>query len=79
MWAEVVILAGALVFDDALALIAQWTHQQIGSAAMMSRACAGLAAGRIVIALPGSEAAVRLAMERLIIPELGHLVEQASK
>ncbi len=55
------------------------SFQQIGSAAMMSRACAGLAAGRIVIALPGSEAAVRLAMERLIIPELGHLVEQASK
>ena len=55
------------------------SFQQIGSAAMMSRACAGLAAGRIVISLPGSEAAVRLAMERLIIPELGHLVEQASK
>ena len=55
------------------------SFQQIGSAAMMSRACAGLAAGRIVVALPGSEAAVRLAMERLIIPELGHLVEQASK
>jgi len=55
------------------------SFEQIGSAAMMSRACAGLAAGRIVIALPGSEAAVRLALERLIIPELGHLVEQASK
>ena len=55
------------------------SFQQIGSAAMMSRASAGLAAGRIVISLPGSEAAVRLAMERLIIPELGHLVEQASK
>jgi len=55
------------------------SFQQIGSAAMMSRACAGLAAGRIVISLPGSEAAVRLAMERLVIPELGHLVEQASK
>jgi molybdopterin adenylyltransferase len=32
-----------------------------------------------VIALPGSEAAVRLAMERLVIPELGHLVQQAAK
>src|SRR5262249_7942023 len=55
------------------------SFEHIGAAAMMSRACAGLAAGRIVIALPGSEAAVRLAMERLVIPELGHLVEQAGK
>jgi molybdenum cofactor biosynthesis protein B len=55
------------------------SYQQIGPAAMMSRACAGLAAGRIVICLPGSEVAVRLAMEKLVIPELGHLVEQAHK
>ena len=55
------------------------SYEQIGSAAMMSRACAGLAAGRIVVALPGSEAAVRLAMERLLIPELGHLVREASR
>jgi molybdenum cofactor biosynthesis protein B len=55
------------------------SYQQIGSAAMMSRACAGLVAGRIVIALPGSEAAVRLAMEKLVIPELGHLVQQARR
>ena len=53
--------------------------QQIGSAAIMSRACAGLVAGRIVVSLPGSEAAVRLAMERLLLPELGHLVQQATK
>jgi molybdopterin adenylyltransferase len=55
------------------------SYQQIGPAAMMSRAAAGLVAGRIVVSLPGSEAAVRLAMERLLIPELGHLVQQASK
>jgi molybdenum cofactor biosynthesis protein B len=55
------------------------SYQDIGSAAMMSRACAGLAAGRIVVSLPGSESAVRLAVERLLIPELGHLVQQASK
>jgi molybdenum cofactor biosynthesis protein B len=55
------------------------SYEQIGSAAMMSRASAGLVAGRIVVSLPGSEAAVRLAMERLIIPELGHLVQQASR
>ena len=53
------------------------SYEQIGSAAMMSRACAGLAGGRILICLPGSEAAVRLAMDKLVIPELGHLVQQA--
>ena len=55
------------------------SYEQIGPAAMMSRACAGLVAGRIVVSLPGSEAAVRLALEKLLIPELGHLVEQATK
>ena len=55
------------------------SFEQIGPAAMMSRACAGMSAGRIVVSLPGSEAAVRLAMERLLIPELGHLVEQANR
>ena len=53
------------------------SYQEIGAAAMMSRASAGLAAGRIVVSLPGSEAAVRLAMEKLLLPELGHLVQQA--
>jgi molybdenum cofactor biosynthesis protein B len=55
------------------------SYEQIGSAAIMSRATAGLVAGRIVVSLPGSEAAVRLAMERLLIPEVGHLVQQASR
>jgi molybdopterin adenylyltransferase len=55
------------------------SYGEIGPAAMMSRACAGLVDGRIVAALPGSEAAVRLAMERLLIPELGHLVREASR
>jgi molybdenum cofactor biosynthesis protein B len=55
------------------------SYQEIGPAAMMTRAIAGLVARRIVIALPGSPGAVRLAMEKLVIPELGHLVQQASK
>jgi molybdenum cofactor biosynthesis protein B len=55
------------------------SYQDIGPAAMLSRATAGLARGRIVVSLPGSEAAVRLAMDRLLIPELGHLVQQAMK
>jgi molybdenum cofactor biosynthesis protein B len=55
------------------------SYEQIGSAAMMSRACAGLVAGRIVVSLPGSEAAVRLAMERLLLPELGHMAREAAR
>jgi len=55
------------------------SFQQIGPAAMMSRACAGTVAGHVVVSLPGSEAAVRLALERLLIPELGHLVQQAGR
>jgi molybdenum cofactor biosynthesis protein B len=55
------------------------SYEQIGAAAMLSRASAGLARGRIVVSLPGSEQAVRLAMEKLLIPELGHLVQQAGK
>jgi molybdenum cofactor biosynthesis protein B len=55
------------------------SYGEIGPAAMLSRACAGLVDGRIVAALPGSEGAVRLAMERLLIPELGHLVREASR
>ena len=55
------------------------SYEQIGSAAIMSRATAGLVAGRIIVSLPGSESAVRLAMERLLIPELGHLAQQAAR
>jgi molybdenum cofactor biosynthesis protein B len=55
------------------------SYQDIGSAAMMSRACAGTIGAIVVIALPGSEAAVRLAMNKLVVPELGHLVQQAKK
>ena len=55
------------------------SYEAIGPSAMMSRASAGLVAGRIIVSLPGSEAAVRLAMEKLLIPELGHLVREASR
>ncbi len=55
------------------------SYQDIGSAAMLSRACAGTARGKIVILLPGSEKAVRLAMDKLIVPELAHLVREARR
>jgi len=54
------------------------SYQDIGSAAMMSRACAGTIGRIVVISLPGSEKAVRLAMDKLVVPELAHLVQQAS-
>ncbi len=55
------------------------SYEQIGAAAIMSRACAGLAAGRVVVSLPGAEAAVRLALDKLLLPELGHMVREASR
>ncbi len=55
------------------------SYHDIGAAAMLSRACAGTIGRVIVISLPGSESAVRLAMTKLVVPELAHLVQQASK
>jgi molybdenum cofactor biosynthesis protein B len=55
------------------------SFEEIGAAAMMSRACAGTADGKILLCLPGSENAVRLGMTRLILPELGHLVRELSR
>lgn len=52
------------------------SYQDIGSAAMMSRAVAGTMGQCVVISLPGSTAAVRLAMDKLILPEIGHMVSQ---
>ena len=55
------------------------SYQDIGPAAMLSRACAGTAGRTVVVALPGSQGAVRLALEKLLLPELGHLVQQVTK
>ena len=55
------------------------SYQEIGAAAMLSRATAGIIRGAVVFMLPGSEAAVRLATSRLIIPELGHIVRELTK
>ncbi|MBV9772889.1 MAG: molybdenum cofactor biosynthesis protein MoaB, partial [Gemmatimonadetes bacterium] len=53
--------------------------EQVGSAAMLSRATAGVFRGRVVFATPGSPAAVRLAWERLIEPELAHLAWEVAR
>ncbi len=55
------------------------SYQQIGPAAMLSRATAGLASGRILVCLPGSTKAVTLAVERLLIPQLPHFVREARR
>ena len=55
------------------------SYADIGSAALLSRALAGLASGRAVFVLPGSRGAVTLAMEKLVLPEIGHLAAEAVK
>ena len=53
------------------------SFQEIGAAAMLSRAVAGVARGKVVASMPGSTAAVELAMTKLLVPELGHMVKLA--
>jgi molybdenum cofactor biosynthesis protein B len=55
------------------------SFEEIGSSALLSRSLAGIARGRIVFVLPGSRGAVKLGMERLILPEIGHLAAEAVK
>ena len=55
------------------------SYQEVGGAAMLSRAQMGIAGGRIVVSLPGSPNACRLALEKLLLPELGHLVRELSR
>lgn len=60
-------------------LFRQLSFAEVGAAAMLSRAGAGVAAGRAVFWLPGSPAGVELGMRELILPEAGHLVAQARR
>jgi molybdenum cofactor biosynthesis protein B len=53
--------------------------QEVGAAAMLSRAQMGIHARRIVVSLPGSPNACRLALEKLLVPELGHLVREVGR
>jgi molybdenum cofactor biosynthesis protein B len=55
------------------------SYAEIGPAAMLSRAVAGVWGGRAVFSVPGSKAAVRLAWEKLLGPELGHVVRELRK
>jgi molybdenum cofactor biosynthesis protein B len=53
--------------------------EQIGSGAMLSRAVAGIARGKVVFAMPGSTKAVELAMTKLILPEIRHILRELRK
>lgn len=55
------------------------SYEQIGTAAMLSRATGGLLDRTVVLTMPGSPAAVELAMQEIILPELGHLVREAQR
>jgi molybdopterin adenylyltransferase len=54
-------------------------QEDIGSAALLSRAVAGVAKDTVIVSMPGSTGAVKLAMSKLILPELGHLVHEVQK
>ncbi len=55
------------------------SYQQIASGAMLSRALAGIANGKLIFCMPGSTKAVELAMSKLILPELKHLLHELHK
>ncbi|MFC2036324.1 molybdenum cofactor biosynthesis protein B [Chloroflexota bacterium] len=54
------------------------TYQEIGTPSIMSRAIAGVTAKKVILCLPGSLGAARLAMDKIILPEIGHLVREAT-
>lgn len=55
------------------------SFQEVGAAAMLSRAVGGVVGKTVVLTMPGSPNGVRLAMEKLILPELGHLAREATR
>ncbi len=66
--------------DSTFEAVSGVLHRPLPGCAMLSRAAAGVTReGLLVFAMPGSPAAVKLAMERLILPELGHLLEELSR
>jgi molybdopterin adenylyltransferase len=54
-------------------------QEDIGSAAILSRAAAGVVNDKAIFATPGSTGAVRLAMDKLVLPEIGHIVRELKK
>ena len=60
-------------------LFRSFTYQEIGTGSIMSRAIAGVARSKVIICLPGSPAATNLAMDKIILPEIGHMVREATR
>jgi len=60
-------------------LLRMLSYQEIGPAAMLSRSIGGVVGRTVVLTMPGSPAAVRLAIDKLILPEMGHMVREASR
>lgn len=55
------------------------SYQEIGTSCILSRALAGVIRGKVIICLPGSLGATRLALDKIILPEIGHMVREASR
>ncbi|MFC1921307.1 molybdenum cofactor biosynthesis protein B [Chloroflexota bacterium] len=55
------------------------SYQEIGTAGMMSRAVAGVIKGKVIICIPGSIGATELAAEKIILPEIGHMIREATR
>lgn len=60
-------------------LFRMMSYEQIGTGAIMSRSTAGVARKKVVICLPGSRSAVELAISRIVVPEIGHMVTEATR
>lgn len=55
------------------------SYMEIGTASMMSRAVAGVINGKIIICIPGSLGAAKTAIDKIVLPEIGHMVREASR
>jgi molybdopterin adenylyltransferase len=79
--ADVTIEAARPLFDKEInafaVMFAILSHEQVGMACLLSRATAGVMRNKVVFCLPGSPKACKLAVEKIILPEAGHLVKHA--
>lgn len=78
---DVTIDAAKALFDRELTafgvMFTMLSHEEVGMACLLSRATAGVMKDKVVFCLPGSPKACRLAMEKIILPEAGHIVKHA--
>jgi molybdenum cofactor biosynthesis protein B len=60
-------------------LFRSMSYQEIGTASIMSRAIAGVAGDKIIICIPGSLGAAELSIDKIILPEIGHMIREATR